>query len=86
MILSGPNAWLGSIKDARILPAFLHSPLMCVSIACASELSLMHTLHAARQRIIDRERHPESSTLASSICSDDFAECDVLPLTQALDN
>lgn len=26
MILSGPNACLGSTKEARILPVFLHSP------------------------------------------------------------
>lgn len=27
MILSGPKDWVGSMKEARILAAFLHSPL-----------------------------------------------------------
>ena len=53
MILSGPNAWLGSMKEARILPAFLHSPVEVVSIACASDCNIRRTFHAARQRIID---------------------------------
>jgi hypothetical protein len=58
MILSGPKLCLGSTKDARILPAFLHSP---GSVSTTVEEDRMTetalTPHGRRQRVVDTERH-----------------------------
>ena len=56
MILSGPKDWRGSMKDARILPHFLHSACGTVISAVISLIAFdgeIFTSHRRRQRIMD---------------------------------
>lgn len=44
MILSGPNDCRGSTKDARILPAFLHSPVMLSATSSRKQWTVSYSL------------------------------------------
>jgi hypothetical protein len=66
MTLSGPKACLGSIKEVRILAAFLHSPVysVLVSRTCRKPIAgkrareqEAHTAQRRRQRVMDAEGH-----------------------------
>lgn len=56
MTLSGPKACRGSTKDARIFPAFLHSPADCQLLLGRGE-DRLRTSHRRGQRVIDPKRH-----------------------------
>lgn len=59
MILSGPSACRGSMKEARILPVFLHSPaeeMSATSSRVCVEVGEL-TAHRRGQRIIETETH-----------------------------
>lgn len=56
MTLSGPKACRGSTKDARILPAFLHSPAGGQLHVGQNGIE-MRTPHRRGQRIVDPKRH-----------------------------
>lgn len=59
--MSGPKLCLGSTKDAKILPAFLHSPRDCELVQERRE-AVKLTPHGGRQRVVDTERHCEGLT------------------------
>jgi hypothetical protein len=52
MILSGPKAWRGSTKDARILPHFLHSAIVGLPqhswLVESSETRYLHAIDDGR--------------------------------------
>jgi hypothetical protein len=52
MILSGPKAWRGSTKDARIFPHFLHSAIVgliqSLFLAESSEKRYLHAIDDGR--------------------------------------
>jgi hypothetical protein len=72
MTLSGPKLCLGSTKDAKILPAFLHSPADC-EMEQEKRAAVELTPHGGRQRVVDTERHLEGLTGTEDIDGVDFS-------------